>query len=183
MSTWEGTLAPPGECGWTCASFGPPESTTQTANWSVEPFFAQLMAECRRVHWRHLANTIELVLLSSHPSPQSKRQIDRFSHFCTTHCRKPYTLQWATLSPKLPLLVGDLDHRLIHDSFSQSEPTIQTTSQLVQLFSHRWPQSGRIFYNRPLLPLPPSKLPLPVGAPGSWCSLDCGLGLVQGIMK
>jgi len=34
-----GTLAPPGEYDWTCAaSFGPPESTTQTANRSVEPF-------------------------------------------------------------------------------------------------------------------------------------------------
>jgi len=37
-----------------------------------------------RAHWRHLANTIELVLPSAHPSPQSKRQIDRFNHFCTS---------------------------------------------------------------------------------------------------
>jgi len=29
-----GTLAPPGECDWTLASFGPPESTTQT----LQPF-------------------------------------------------------------------------------------------------------------------------------------------------
>ena len=36
-------------------------------------------------HWRHLANTIELVLLSALPSPQPKRQIDRFSRFCTVH--------------------------------------------------------------------------------------------------
>jgi len=33
-----GTLAPPGEYDWTCASFGPPKSTTQTANWSVQQF-------------------------------------------------------------------------------------------------------------------------------------------------
>jgi len=32
------TLAPPGEYDWTCASFGPLESTTQTANRSVQPF-------------------------------------------------------------------------------------------------------------------------------------------------
>jgi len=32
-------------------------------------------------HWRHLANTIELVLPSAHPSPQLKRQIARFSRF------------------------------------------------------------------------------------------------------
>ena len=48
-------------------------------------------------HWRHLANTIELVLPSAHPSPQPKRQIDRFSRFCTACHRKS---QWATLSPK-----------------------------------------------------------------------------------
>jgi len=41
-----------------------------------------------RAHWRHLANTIELVLPSAHQSPQPKRQIDRFSRFCTAHGRK-----------------------------------------------------------------------------------------------
>jgi len=39
-------------------------------------------------HWRHLANMIELLLPSAHPSPQPKRQIDRFSCFCTAHDRK-----------------------------------------------------------------------------------------------
>jgi len=34
-------------------------------------------------HWRHLANTIELVLPSAHPSPEPKWAIDRFSRFCT----------------------------------------------------------------------------------------------------
>jgi len=38
-----------------------------------------------RAHWRNLANTIELMLSSAHPSPQTKRQIDRFSHSCTAH--------------------------------------------------------------------------------------------------
>jgi len=31
------TLAPPGLYDWTCASSGPRESTTRTANWSVQP--------------------------------------------------------------------------------------------------------------------------------------------------
>jgi len=35
-----GTLAPPGEYDWSHASFGPLESTTQMANWSVQPFMA-----------------------------------------------------------------------------------------------------------------------------------------------
>jgi len=34
-----------------------------------------------------LANTIELVLSSAHLSPQPKRQIGRFSHFCAGHVR------------------------------------------------------------------------------------------------
>jgi len=33
---YESTLAPPGEYDWTCASFGPPQSTTETANGSVQ---------------------------------------------------------------------------------------------------------------------------------------------------
>jgi len=65
--------------------------------------FAQLTAQCRRVHWRHLANTIELVLSSVHPTPQPKWQRDRFSHFCTAH-GKYFTM--GPLFPKLPLSVG-----------------------------------------------------------------------------
>jgi len=40
-----------------------------------------------RAYWRHLAKTIELVLPAAYP-PQPKRQIDRFSRFCTVHGRK-----------------------------------------------------------------------------------------------
>ena len=36
-----------------------------------------------RAHWRHLANTIQLVCPAAHSSPQPKRQIDRFSCVCT----------------------------------------------------------------------------------------------------
>ena len=39
-------------------------------------------------HWHHLANMIELLLPSAHPSPQSKWQINRFSCFCTAYGRK-----------------------------------------------------------------------------------------------
>ena len=38
-------------------------------------------------HWRHLANTTELVLPLAHLSLQPKWQISRFSHFCTAHAR------------------------------------------------------------------------------------------------
>jgi len=74
-------------------------------------------------HWRHLANTMELVLPLPHPSPQPKRQIDRFIRYCTARGRKslyftmgvpfpkiagpfswvtaecPYTLQWDAPPP------------------------------------------------------------------------------------
>jgi len=73
-------------------------------------------------HWRHLANTIELVLPSAYPSPRPKRQIDWFSRFCTAHGRKSMYFTMATLSPKLPILVVDLDSHLIHDSLSRLSP-------------------------------------------------------------
>jgi len=37
MPSHESTLGPPGKYDGICASFGPPESTTQTANRSVQP--------------------------------------------------------------------------------------------------------------------------------------------------
>ena len=50
---------------------------------------------------RQVANLIELVLASAHRSRQPKRQIDRFSHFCTAHGRKSLYFTIATLSPKI----------------------------------------------------------------------------------
>ena len=92
-----------------------------------------------RTHWRHLANTIELVLPSAHLSPQPKRQIDRFSRFCIAHSRKSlYTLQWTPLSSKNAYFHGGSgphDPHLTHDSLGPSEPTMQTASRSVQAFS------------------------------------------------
>ena len=88
------------------------------------------------------------------PDPQRKRQIDRFSRFCTAHGKVPilYSLQWATFPPKLPLLMGDLDPDLIHDSLGHSEIIIQTASRSVQPFSHRWPQCPYTLLWAPLSP-------------------------------
>jgi len=109
-------------------------------------------------HWRHLANTIELVLPLAHLSPQPKRQIDQFSHFCTAYGRKSlYFTVGDTFPPKLPFLVGGSGRHRTHDSLGHSEPTIQTASQLVQPFSHSWPQSVPILYNGP--PLSPKIAP------------------------
>jgi len=57
-------------------------------------------------HWRHLANSIELVLPSAHPNPRAKRQIDRFSHFCATHGRMSSDMPGHILSPYCPFARG-----------------------------------------------------------------------------
>jgi len=55
-------------------------------------------------HVGTLAPPGELVLLSAHLSPQPKRQIDRFSRFCTAHSRKClYFAMGNPFLPKLPL--------------------------------------------------------------------------------
>ena len=68
-------------------------------------------------HWRHLANSIEFVLLSAHRSPPPKRQIDRFSRFCTAHGRKfLYFRIGDTFPATVPSRWGHLDPHLTHDS-------------------------------------------------------------------
>jgi len=69
--------------------------------WQIDRFsrFAQLTAECRRVHWRYLAKAIELMLPSVHQSPP-KRQMDPFSHFCTAHDRKSLLYNGTPFSPR-----------------------------------------------------------------------------------
>jgi len=75
---------------------------------------------------RHLTNTIELVLPSAYQSPQPKRQIDRFSRFCTAHGRKSVYFTMGDTLPKIaPSHGGIWSPHLIHDSLSQTEPTIQ----------------------------------------------------------
>jgi len=102
--------------------------------------------------WRHLANTIELVLPSANQSPQPKRQIDRFSHFCTAHGRKflyfimgepfpqncpfPWGI-WSPISFMIPWACPRSQSKRHDDQFSH--------------FSHRWPQSVPILHSgRPL---------------------------------
>jgi len=122
-----GTLAPPSEYNWNC------------------------------VHWRHLPNTIELVLPSAHPSPHPKWQIDRFSCFCTAHGRKSLYFTMGALSPKIAPSMGDLNPHLTHDSLGLSEPTTHRASLPVLPFLHRWPHSVPILYNgyngTPLFPV------------------------------
>jgi len=71
-----------------------------------------------RAHWRNLANTIELVLTSANPSPQPKEHFDRFSRFCTAHCRLSLYITMGAPFPKIAPFHGGSEPHLIHDTFS-----------------------------------------------------------------
>ena len=97
------------------------------------------------------------MLPSAHPSPQSKRQINRSSYSCTPHGRKSLYLQWALLPPKLPLPMGYLDPHLTYGSQGPPESSTQTASRSVKPSLHRRPQSIPILYNG--TPLAPQNCP------------------------
>jgi len=61
-----------------------------------------------------MANTIELVHPSAHSSPQSKRQMDRFSRFAQLTAESAYTLQWALLSIRIASSHGGSGHPMWH---------------------------------------------------------------------
>ena len=107
-----------------------------------------------RAHCRHLANTI--VLPSAHLSPQPKRQIDRLSHFWSAHGRVSSDMSFLIIAPPH----GGSGPHIMHTSFGPPESITQMASQL---FSHFCTDHSRvaILYNGP--PLPPLKLPLPMG--------------------
>jgi len=94
ISSHEGTLAPPCEYDWTCASFGPLESTIETANGSVQPFLHSLRQRAPVLYnGRPYPPKLPLpmgdlelpckTMLWAHASPQPKRHLDRFSRVCT----------------------------------------------------------------------------------------------------
>jgi len=97
----------------------------------------QVTAMCPsiRAHWRHLVNTIELVHPSSHSSPQSKCQRDRFSCFCTAYGKK--CLCFTTDAPihqNCPFAWGiwTSQSHVTRDAFSPCEPITQTAPGSVQ---------------------------------------------------
>jgi len=122
----------------------------------------QVMATCpsTRAHWRHLANTIELLHHSADSSPQPKWQMDRFSRFCTAYGRKCLYITMGTpIHKNCPFPWGIWTSHVTHDAFGPCESTAQTAPRSVQPSLHRWLQSVSILYNG--LPVSPSKLPLP----------------------
>jgi len=74
------------------------------------------MSHLVRAHWRHLANTIELLLPSAHPSLQLKRQIDRFSHSYAAHGRVLSGMLGHVISPNNCPIAWGSGPQLIHAS-------------------------------------------------------------------
>jgi len=80
-----------------------------------------------KAHWRHVANTIELVHPSAHSSPEPKRQMDRFSRFYTAYSRKClYFTMGAPIHQNCPFPSGIWTSHVTHDALSPCEPTTQT---------------------------------------------------------
>jgi len=94
-------------------------------------------------HWRHLANTIELVLPSAHSSPQTKRQTDRFCHFGTAHDRVSSGMPGHVLSPNNCLFAWGIWVHILHASLGPAESITQTASRSVQPFLHSSRQCRR----------------------------------------
>jgi len=108
-------------------------------------------------HWRHLANMIELRLPSAHPSPQPKRQINRFSSrqkVSILYNRRPFP-------PKLPLLMvgsGSLSNwRLLRPVQTHNPNGITIGSAVFTQVTVEC--SYTLQWDAPF----PSKLPLPRG--------------------
>jgi len=101
----------------------------------------------------------------AHPSSNSKRHLDRFILFCIAHSTASLYFTMGSPSPQNCLFLwGNLDPRLIHDSYGPSKPKTQTAARLLQPFLHSWLQSVSILFKG--LPHPPSKLPVPIGESG-----------------
>jgi len=82
------------------------------------------------------------------------------------HSSRPYTLQWAAISPsKLPFRMGDLDLHLIYDSLGLSEPITQTASRLNTIGSAVFAQLTAVFL---YFAMPPPNYPF---AWGIWTSI------------
>jgi len=108
--------------------------------------FAQLTAECL---WARPRMSFPLIIASSHggsgphlihaslwthPSPQHKRHLHRFSRFCRAHGRKSLNFTMSATFPKISPSHGGSGPYLTYDSLGPSKPITQTASRSVQPF-------------------------------------------------
>jgi len=96
--------------------------------------------------WHHLVNMIKLLLLSANPSPQPKRQIDWFSHFCTPHSRVSSCITRHFLSPNnCPFAWGSGPH-LMHASWGPPESITKMASWLILPYLGKPAPEGKPFW-------------------------------------
>jgi len=151
VSFHKGTLAPPGEYNWTCASLGPLKSTTDTANGSVQSFLHSLRQKVP-------------ILYNGRPyPPEMLLPMGDLDLPSNTWCFQPirvhnpngtligsavfaqmtveclYTLQWFACFPsKLPLPTLASGPRLICGSLAPPESGTQMATWLFQPFLQGW---------------------------------------------
>jgi len=107
------------------------------------------MAECHRAHWRHLANTTELMLSSPHLSPQCKWQTAQFNRFCTARAR--YFTMGAPFPKIAPSYGGSGPHLTrFHGPMTGSAVFAQMTTECS--YTLQWDA-----------PFPPQNCPFPWG--------------------
>ena len=95
----------------------------------------------------------------AHPSPQAKRQVDRFSRFCKAHGRKSLYFTMGVPFPKnclFPWGIWTPSNLWFLGPIRSQNPNNITIGSAV---FDRWPQSVPILYNGP--PLPPQNFPFP----------------------
>jgi len=98
-------------------------------------------------HWRHLANTIEVVLPLAHLSLLPERQIDRLSHFCTVYVRVSSGMLGMPFPSSLgsPLPMGGSVPPSNTWFLQPLDSTFQMASRSVQPFLHSSQQKALYF--------------------------------------
>ena len=146
------------------ASLGLPDSITQTASQSVQPFLHS-SRQCRRAcpgipfHQKTASSDGDLdphliMVPWAHLSSHFKQYLDRFSHFCTAHI----TVSSGMSAHALPLKIAlASSHRQIWTPcntwfLGPYDSASQMASPSGQPFLHSSPQSVPILYNG--LPFP-----------------------------
>jgi len=134
----------------------PPESITQMASQSVQPFLhsshqsvVEHVGACPSPSKLLLAiedlYPIKYVVPRVHSTQHPKRHPD--SAVCAQlMAQSPHILQWAPLSTKIAPSNAYLDPDLLHDCLGPCKPTTQMASRSIQPFLHSSPQSIPILY-------------------------------------
>jgi len=95
----DSSLAPPGEYDWTCASFGPLESTTQIANRSIQPFLHSSRQKVSILYnQRSFSQKLPLLTVDMdpilHDSLGPSEPTTGWAVFAQMTAEYPYTSQW-----------------------------------------------------------------------------------------